>query len=161
MPPMQADPRATLAGWLDFYRTTLLAKCDGLSEEQLRTASVDPSGLTLLGLVRHLAAVEQHWFREVLAGEDVEPLHAREAGTGHDGGFDLDGAGFAAARADWDAEVAHSRRILAEIGSDAHGSLGGTPVSQVWVLTHLVAEYARHCGHADLIRERIDGSTGV
>ena len=161
IPPMQADEQTTLLGWLDFYRATLIDKCEGLTEEQLRTASVPPSPMTLLGLVRHLAAVERNWFRVVLHGEDVGPLHARDSGTGHDGGFELDGDGFAEARAAWDAEVAHARAICAAAGPDTTGSLAGSPVSVPWVLTHMIAEYARHCGHADLIRERVDGRIGV
>ncbi|WP_349298221.1 DinB family protein [Pseudonocardia nematodicida] len=158
---MTADPVTTLSAWLDFYRATLIAKCDGLTDDQLCTASVRPSSLTLLGLVRHLAAVERHWFREVLAGEDVPPLHGREAGTGHDGGIVLDGTGFAEARTTWDDEVARARAICAAAAPDAVGSLDGNEVSLCWVLTHVTAEYARHAGHADLIRERIDGRTGV
>ncbi|OLL76430.1 hypothetical protein Ae168Ps1_4846 [Pseudonocardia sp. Ae168_Ps1] len=161
IPPMQADPLTTLAGWLDFYRATLIGRCDGLTDEQLRRAPVEPSSLTLLGLVRHLAAVERNWFRTVLGGADLPPLHGREAGTGHDGGFELDGTGFAEALAAWEDEVAHARAVCAEAGPDGTGSLDGHEVSVVWVLTHVVAEYARHCGHADLIRERIDGRTGV
>src|SRR5690348_14039800 len=74
-PPMDADERATLEGWLDFYRATLVGTCDGLSDEHLRTASAPPSPLTLLGLVQHLAEVERNWFRRVLAGEQAPPIH--------------------------------------------------------------------------------------
>lgn len=160
-PPLHAEVVPTLGAWLDFYRATLIGKCEGLTEEQLRTATVPPSPLTLLGLLRHLAAVERQWFRIVLAGEDVEKLHGIEDGTGHDGGFALDDTGFDEARVAWTAEVEHARRICAELDPDATGSLGGAPVSVHWVLTHMIAEYARHCGHADLVRERLDGSTGV
>ncbi|ANY06589.1 DinB family protein [Pseudonocardia sp. HH130630-07] len=160
-PPLQADPVTTLAGWLDFYRATLVGRCDGLTDEQLRAAPVAPSPISLLGLVRHLAAVERNWFRSVLAGEEIAPLHGREPGTGHSGGFELDGTGIAEARASWEEEVAHARRIVAAAGPAGTGSLDGHEVSLVWVLTHVIAEYARHCGHADLVRERIDGRTGV
>src|ERR671920_2527373 len=100
MPPLQADERATLEGWLDFYRATLGTKCDGLADEQLRTASVPPSPLTLLGLVQHMAEVERNWFRRVLLGEQVPPVYDPAADTrGHDGGFDLsDDVTFDAAR---------------------------------------------------------------
>lgn len=160
-PPMQADALTTLTAWLDFYRATLAGKCDGLTDEQLRTASVPPSSLTLLGLVQHLAAVERNWFRQVLGGEDVPPLHPREPGTGHDGGFELGSAGIVEARAAWEEEVGRAREVVEAAGPDGTGSLGGTAVSVVWILTHVIAEYARHVGHADLVRERIDGSTGV
>jgi hypothetical protein len=73
LPPLHADERATLAGWLDFYRATLAQKCDGLDEEQLRTASAAPSPLTLQGLVQHMAEVERNWFRRVLLGEPAPP----------------------------------------------------------------------------------------
>lgn len=86
---MQADALTTLTAWLDFYRATLIGKVEGLTGEQVREASVPPSSLTLLGLVRHLASVERNWFRQVLGGEDVPLLYPREPGTGHDGGFEL------------------------------------------------------------------------
>lgn len=95
MPPLAADERTSLASWLDFYRATLAHKCEGLEESQLREASVGPSPITLLGLVRHMAEVERNWFRRVLAQEHAPPLFTPEAtGTeAHDGGFDLpDGA---------------------------------------------------------------------
>lgn len=160
-PPMQADALTTLTAWLDFYRVTLVGKCEGLTDEQLRSASVPPSSLTLLGLVQHLAAVERNWFRQVLGGADVPPLYPREPGTGHDGGFEPGDAGIAGARAVWEDEVAHARRVVAATGPDGTGTLDGHAVSVTWVLTHVIAEYARHTGHADLVRERIDGATGV
>lgn len=160
-PPMQADALTTLTAWLDFYRATLIGKVEGLTGEQVREASVPPSSLTLLGLVRHLASVERNWFRQVLGGEDVPLLYPREPGTGHDGGFELGSADLTEARAAWEAEVARARRVVEEAGPDGTGSLGGNAVSVVWILTHVIAEYARHIGHADLLRERIDGSTGV
>ncbi|MEJ8278780.1 DUF664 domain-containing protein [Pseudonocardia spirodelae] len=161
VPPMQADVLTTLGAWLDFYRATLLGRCEGLGEEELRTASVPPSSLTLLGLLQHLAAVERHWFRQVLAGEEVGPLYPRDPGTGHDGGLDLGPAGSVPARATWEDEVARSRAAVAAAGPGGTGLLDGHPVSVHWVLTHVIAEYARHAGHADLLRERIDGRTGV
>lgn len=87
MPPLNADERTNLESWLDFYRTTLAMKCDGLTEEQVRTASVPPSPLTLLGLVQHMAEVERNWFRRVLTGEDVPAIDGPQADpAGHDGG---------------------------------------------------------------------------
>ncbi|WP_405745544.1 DinB family protein [Streptomyces sp. NBC_01525] len=162
-PPMDADERTSLTSWLDFYRATLVGKCAGLAEEQLRTVSAPPSPLTLVGLVRHLAEVERSWFRRVLAGEDVPDLFPGDAGAdGMSGGFD--GAGEAScedAMALWRAEVEHARRACAGRSLDDTGSLGEGRVTLRWIYTHLIAEYARHCGHADLIRERIDGRTGV
>src|SRR3712207_6458531 len=90
MPPLQADERTTLESWLDFYRATLATKCDGLADEQLRTASVLPSPLTLLGLVQHMTEVERNWFRRVLLGEQVAPVFDPDADpNGRDGGFAL------------------------------------------------------------------------
>jgi Protein of unknown function (DUF664) len=163
MPPLQADERTTLEAWLDFYRTTLVMKCDGLADEQLRTASVPPSPLTLLGLVQHAAEVERNWFRRVLLGEQVGAIHDPDADTGgHDGGFDLvEGVTFDAARKTWEAEVAHARANCATRALDETSPFMGGDVTLRWIYTHMIAEYARHAGHADLLRERIDGATGV
>jgi uncharacterized damage-inducible protein DinB len=164
MPPLQADERSTLEGWLDFYRATLLGKCEGLTDDQLRTAVVPPSSLTLLGLVQHAAEVERNWFRRVLLGEDVPPIYDNAAGpTGQDGGFDLArDATLAAALATWQDEVARSRAACATRDLDATSPfMGGGQVSLRWIYNHMTAEYARHAGHADLLRERIDGTTGA
>jgi uncharacterized damage-inducible protein DinB len=160
---MDADERATLEGWLDFYRTTLLTKCDGLTDEQLRTASAPPSSLTLLGLVQHMAEVERSWLRRVLVGEHAPPIHDPDADPdGMDGGFDVAGdATLAGARATWSAEVARGRENCAGRSLDETSPFMGARVSLRWIYNHLIAEYARHAGHADLIRERIDGVTGV
>jgi uncharacterized damage-inducible protein DinB len=162
-PPFDADERTTLASWLDFYRATLAVKCDGLDEAQLRTASVPPSSLTLLGLVQHMAEVERNWFRRVLTGEVVPSVYATGSTTpGHDGGFDLyDDVTFEVARADWQREIARARANCADRALDRTSSFPGGDVTLRWIYSHMIAEYARHSGHADLIRERIDGSTGV
>jgi hypothetical protein len=162
-PPLQADERTTLDGWLDFYRATLVMKCDGLSDEQLRIASAPPSPLTLLGLVQHAAEVERNWFRRVLLGEQVAPIHDPDAGTeGHDGGFDLvDDSTFDTASKTWEAEVAHGRANCATRTLDETSPFMGGHVTLRWIYNHMIAEYARHAGHADLLRERIDGTTGV
>jgi uncharacterized damage-inducible protein DinB len=163
MPPLQADERTTLESWLDFYRATLAGKCDGLTDEQLRTASVPPSPLTLLGLVQHMAEVERNWFRRVLLGEQVPPIYSPDADpTGTDGGFDLsDGATFDTARANWADEIALARANCSTRGLDETSSFMGGQVTLRWIYSHMIGEYARHAGHADLIRERVDGATGV
>ncbi|MGY1703914.1 DinB family protein [Geodermatophilus sp. SYSU D00697] len=163
MPPLEADERTTLDGWLDFYRATLAGKCDGLTDEQLATASVPPSPLTLLGLLQHMAEVERNWFRRVLAGEQVPAIHDPDTDpSGHDGGFDVaDGASLATARASWAAEVDRARENCAARELDETSPFMGGQVTLRWIYSHMIAEYARHAGHADLIRERIDGATGV
>ncbi|HEY7593394.1 MAG TPA: DinB family protein [Actinophytocola sp.] len=162
-PPMLADERQTLEGWLDFYRATLATKCAGLDDEQLRTAAAPPSPLTLLGLVQHMAEVERNWFRRVLADEDAPAIYPdRNATPGHDGGFGLSaGSTFAAAEATWRQEIEHARANCAGRALDDTGSFAAGEVTLRWIFTHMVGEYARHCGHADLIRERLDGVTGV
>ena len=162
-PPLHAGERATLEGWLDFYRATLALKCEGLSEHQLRAASVPPSSLTLLGLVQHMAEVERNWFRRVLAGETAPPIYGPKADpAGHDGGFELsDGITFDTARETWEAEISHARANCARRQLDQTSPFLGGQVTLRWIYTHMIAEYSRHNGHADLIRERIDGTTGV
>lgn len=163
VPPMVADERATLEGWLDFYRTTLAQKCEGLTENQLRQASVPPSPITLLGLVQHMAEVERNWFRRVLAGEEAPPIYPPDTGPGdHDGGFDLaEGAALRTALPTWQAEIDRARRNCAAHPLDGTVAFMGGRVTLRWIYSHMIAEYARHCGHADLVRERIDGRTGV
>jgi uncharacterized damage-inducible protein DinB len=161
-PPMNADERGTLEGWLDFYRATLATKCAGLTEEQLRTASVSPSPLTLFGLVQHLAEVERNWFRRVLTGEQAPPIHGpRTHPEGHDGGFDLTETSFADASRTWQQEIDRARANCAARELDGTSPFAGGEVTLRWIYGHMIAEYARHCGHADLIRERIDGVTGI
>jgi uncharacterized damage-inducible protein DinB len=163
MPPLNADERTTLESWLDFYRVTLANKCDGLDEQQLRMASVPPSPLTLLGLVQHMAEVERNWFRRVLVSEVVPALHEAKANVeGHDGGFDLhDDVTFDVAQTNWQREITEARENCADRDLDQTSPFMGGEVTLRWIYTHMIAEYARHNGHADLIRERIDGSTGV
>jgi uncharacterized damage-inducible protein DinB len=163
VPPMKADERTTLASWLDFYRATLATKCDGLDEQQLRTASVPPSRLTLIGLVQHMAEVERNWFRRVLLGEDVPAIYDSQASSeGHDGGFDVcDDITFDVAHANWQREISQARANCADRNLDQTSPFLGGEVTLRWIYTHMIAEYARHNGHADLIRERIDGRTGV
>ena len=162
-PPMNSDERTTLESWLDFYRATLAMKCDGLTEEQLCTASVPPSPLTLLGLVQHMAEVERNWFRRVLVGEHAPPIYDSQTDSnGPDGGFALaENVKFDAARQRWEAEIAQGRANCADRQLQQPSNFAGGEVNLRWIYTHMIAEYARHNGHADLIRERIDGTTGV
>ena len=160
IPPLQADERATLTGFLDAQRVTLARKCDGLTDEQLRERAVPPSALSLLGLVRHMTEVEHNWFRPLLAGEDMGGIYA--PGLDVDVAFrDVDRADAAGAFRAWQAECDHARTLIAAAPSlDVTGERGGYTFTLRWVITHMIEEYARHNGHADLLRERIDGSTG-
>jgi uncharacterized damage-inducible protein DinB len=161
-PPMTGGERELLEAWLEFHRATLALKCRGLDDGQLRRRSVEPSGLSLLGLVRHMAEVERHWFRGVLAGEEFDGgiYWTREQ---PDGDFDdVDTADTAEAFATWRAECEAARAAAAGLPLDTVGRRlrHGSEVSLRWILIHMIEEYARHNGHADLIRERIDGATG-
>ncbi|MDF2260155.1 DinB family protein [Streptantibioticus ferralitis] len=157
--PTAADERTTLEAMLDYHRATLAMKCEGLSDEQLRTATVPPSELTLLGLVRHLSEVECGWFRNVLGAEDVKPLYYSDEDM--DGEFhDLATADTAEAFATWRAQIDRAKELAATRSLDDTGTRRGEAYSLRWIYVHMIEEYARHNGHADLIRERLDGATG-
>jgi hypothetical protein len=156
-----ADERTVLTTFLDFQRETLARKCAGLDDEQLRRRAVPASALTLIGLMRHLAAVERWYLQVIIAGEQPPELF----GDGTDPEADLHDIA-AATGADtyalWREQVAHSRRITAAHPLDAVGTNPGRGQDHAhrWVLQHLIDEYARHNGHADLLRESIDGAVG-
>jgi len=156
------DERGTYADYLRHYRLTLELKCDGLSPGQMATRSVPPSTMSLLGLVRHMAEVERSWFRRVLAQEDAPRLWGpRRSDADWDGAVGEQSA-VDEAWAAWRSEVANAERWLAEhddMGEVIHDPRDGD-LSVRDVLVHRVEEYARHCGHADLLREGIDGRTG-
>ncbi|WAP54538.1 DinB family protein [Streptomyces sp. S465] len=158
--PRTADERTSLEGWLDFHRATLALKCEGLDDAQLRTASAPPSGLTLLGLVRHMAEVERSWFRRVLAQEDAPPIWYGEADP--DGDFHVtDGDTAQDAFATWREEIAKAKEAAAGRSlDDVVTRPDRGDYSLRWIYLHMIEEYARHNGHADLLRERIDGATG-
>jgi Protein of unknown function (DUF664) len=159
-PPNVADERVMLDGWLDFHRQTLLTKCAGLTSDQLKLKAVEPSTLTLLGLVRHMSTVERWWFRQAALGLPVPHLYPVEP----DPDADLNDIADADAAADYAIfvdECVASRTAVAEVSLD-HTFLSrrGKDLSLRWVYVHMIEEYARHNGHADLLRERIDGATG-
>jgi Protein of unknown function (DUF664) len=158
--PLTGDERAMLQGFLDWHRATLLHKCTGLTGRQLAERTVPPSTLSLLGLVRHMAKVERTWFRRRFAGEPVDALY--DGGNRRNADFeDLDPDG---AAADYARLVEEWRLTDAAV---AGASLDGTFIhdgevhSLRLVYLHLIQEYARHNGHADLLRERLDGVTGA
>jgi uncharacterized damage-inducible protein DinB len=154
--------RATILEYLEHYRQTLEMKCDGLDAEQMAHRSVPPSTMSLLGLVRHLASVEHHWFRRVMEGNDVPRLYKSEDDSDLDfNGAMADPAVVEDAWASWRQEVSYAREYVEAVESlDVSGTLHGEAVALRDVLVHLIEEYARHAGHADLLRECIDGRTG-
>lgn len=154
------DERSTLLWFLASQRATLERKCEGLTADQLRMRSVEPSSLSLLGLVRHMSEGEMQWFRETLGAEKVEyPYTSDEDATGE---FDnVAAADVEEVFATWHDECRRSDEIIARHDLDAIGRQeSGREVSLCWILTHMIEEYSRHNGHADLLRERIDGATG-
>ena len=160
-PPKIADERTMLDSWLEFHRVTLRQKCAGLSDADLRRRSVEPSTMSLLGLVRHMAEVERVWFRRVLGGEDAHWLFCSKDNP--DGDFDdVDTADVTESFAAWEAECDRARELAAARDLEAIGERQrhGQDVSLRWILVHMIEEYARHNGHADLLRERIDGAVG-
>lgn len=157
--PFVAEERVMLEGWLDRHRTELLHKCAGLTAEQLATRSVPPSPLSLLGLIRHLTDVERTWFRQRFAGEAVESVYTRN----EDRDLCFTAVNPANAEREYDALVAEWDSCREAVSSAslvetfAHPRYGD--MSLRWIYVHLIREYAGHCGHADLLRERIDGVT--
>jgi uncharacterized damage-inducible protein DinB len=154
--------RATILDYLRHYRLTLEMKCEGLDAEQMARRSVPPSTLSLLGLVRHLAKVEHSWFRRVMEGQDIPRLYWSEEDRDLDfNGAVADPAVVEDAWASWRREVAHAQEYVDAAPSlDVLATVHGKQVELRSVLVHLVEEYARHLGHADLLRECIDGRTG-
>jgi Protein of unknown function (DUF664) len=161
-PPEVAGERESLETWLDYHRATLLLKCQGLTAEQLAAAAAAPSTLTLLGLIRHMAENERWWFRREFARQPgVGDLYCSEEFA--DGDLDLADAAHAEADlATYRTECALAREAAAGRSLDeAFAELRrGTPMDLRWVYQHMIEEYARHNGHADILRETIDGVTG-
>lgn len=154
--------RATLVGYLRDHRLTFEMKCAGLDADDMARRSVEPSNLSLLGLLRHHARVEQAWFRRVMAGEDVPPHYRTEEDPNADfTGAVPDPAVVAEAWDTWRAEVAFAERFVEKAADlDLAGGNDEEPVTLRVVLVHMISEYARHNGHADFLRERIDGRVG-
>jgi uncharacterized damage-inducible protein DinB len=151
-----------LRGFLDYHRGTLAMLCDGLSDEDLRRRSMPPSTLSLLGLVRHMAEVERRWFRQVVNGEDVPLVWSPE--RDYQAAFDTSRSTRAEAFDAWRNEVEHARRIEAAAESldvTAYNDRWDETVSLRLVMLHMIHEYARHNGHADFLREGVDGTVGV
>ncbi|MEU5238016.1 DinB family protein [Streptomyces lydicus] len=161
-PPVRGGERETLRAFLDFHRATLALKTEGLTDEELRRRSMPPSTLSLLGLVRHMAEVERTWFRRVINGEDIPLVWSAEGDF--QAAYDPDGSTGAEAFATWQEEVAQSRHIeqaAPSLDVTGYQPRWGEHVSLRLVMLHLIHEYARHNGHADFLREGVDGTVGA
>ena len=159
-PAFVAGERAMLEAWLEFHRTTLLLKCEGLDPARLAARPVPTSKLSLHGLVRHMGDVERGWFtRVLLRAPDVPPLFADPAVEDSDLA-PLVGADWSADLAAWQAECAAAREAAARFELDDTGLRDGRECSLRWIYVHMIEEYARHNGHADLLRELVDGAVG-
>jgi uncharacterized damage-inducible protein DinB len=161
-PSVTGGEREMLRAFLDYHRATLAMKCDGLDDEDLRRQSMPPSTLSLLGLVRHMAEVERTWFRRVISGEDIGLAWSDEGD--YQVAYDARAATRSEAFAVWQSEVEHSRRIEANAPSLdvlGHQARWNQDVSLRLVMIHVLLEYARHNGHADFLREGIDGIVGA
>jgi len=160
--PRLGGERATLSEFLRCQRLTLELKCEGLDAEQLARRSVEPSTMSLLGLVRHMAEVERRWFRIRFAERDEPSRYQMPDDPDADfNGAVADPALVDEAWAAWRAETAFADAFIADHDFDYVGNDGkGEPVSLRELLVHMIEEYARHNGHADLLRERIDGRVG-
>jgi hypothetical protein len=162
-PPLVTGERESLDAWLDFHRETLLLKCAGLTAGQLRERAVPPSGLSLLGIVRHMTDVERWWFRVHGTGQDMTFRYFTEDNL--NGDFDdLDEPGAPAVLAAFWEEVGLARAAVRGLDLDhvvpSHADHPERVRNLRWIYVHMIEEYARHNGHADLLRERIDGVTG-
>jgi uncharacterized damage-inducible protein DinB len=159
-PPYVLGERAMLEAWLEFHRTTLLLKCEGLGDAQRKARPIATSKLSLHGLVRHMAEVEQSWFRRTLQGDTESPWIFSDPDVDDSELVPLDDADWDADLAAWEAECDRSRAAAAAHGLDDTGLRRGEPCSQRWIYVHMIEEYAHHNGHADLIRELVDGHVG-
>ncbi len=161
-PDLVSDERSSLDQWLDYHRATLLTKCAGLTADQLRRRAVPPSRLSLLGLVRHMTEVERWWFRMHAAQENHTMPYDPDAV-----GLDFEDVEDADAESDLDsyrAECAQARSAVADRSLDTVVPSRGDHPDRTrdlrWIFVHMIEEYARHNGHADLLREAVDGATG-
>jgi uncharacterized damage-inducible protein DinB len=161
-PPNFGSEREMLRAFLDYQRATLAMKCDGLTDSELRQQSMPPSTLSLLALVRHLAEVERAWFRRVFEDKDAPMVWSDE--IDFQAAYDASTSTRAEAFTAWEAEVENSRRV--ERAAESLDLAGYQPrweedVSLRMVMVHVLLEYGRHNGHADFLREGVDGTVGA
>lgn len=165
-PPAQADEKTMLVAFLDYYRDSLILKSEGLADEHARACAVPPSDLNITGLIRHMAEVERWWFQRWFIDSDVTGIWWGDDDPDadiHAGPTDT----LADAIAVWEREVQRAREITATAQPDdvakrvsTEPQRAGFQPNMRWILIHMIEEYARHCGHADLVRQAIDGVTG-
>jgi uncharacterized damage-inducible protein DinB len=152
--------RDMLEGWLEFHRTTLVLKCEGVEDAKRKQRPVPTSELSLHGLLRHMAEVERSWFRRALLSDPEAPFIYCLNGSDESDLSPLEAADWEVDLSNWEAECEASRRAAASRDLDDTGLRDGKPVSLRWIYCHMIEEYARHNGHADLIREMVDGAVG-
>jgi hypothetical protein len=159
--PDSGDERLQLEAWLDFYRATLLTKCDGLNVAQLKTRPLATSRLSLLGIVRHMTFVEQVWFETTFVGADTVDYYKTDGDRDADFN-DLDSDAAETVFDLYQEVISVSSNLAAgrPLDKRAKKPRRGRDVDLRWIYLHMIEEYARHCGHADLIREMVDGATG-
>jgi uncharacterized damage-inducible protein DinB len=159
-PPYVLPEREMLEQWLEFHRTTLVLKCEGLDDAARKRRPIPTSKLSLHGLIRHMAEVERNWFHRALLKEPETPPIWSDPAVEDSELVPLDDADWESDLAVWKAECEHSRAAAADRQLDDTGIRRGEPVSLRWIYVHMIEEYARHNGHADLIRELADGAVG-
>ncbi|GGT40654.1 hypothetical protein GCM10010254_70630 [Streptomyces chromofuscus] len=161
-PPSFGSERDMLRAFLDYHRATLAMKCEGLTDEELRKQSMPPSTLSLLGLVRHMAEVERAWFRRVFEDNDAPMIWSDK--IDFQAAYDASASTRQEAFAAWEAEVENSRRVeraAESLDQAGHQPRWGEEVSLRMVMLHVLLEYGRHNGHADFLREGVDGTVGA
>ena len=168
VPAEQMHEMQMLSQFLDHFRSQLESKVVGITEEQAHIAAVEPSDLSLLGLIRHAAEVERHWFRQCLLNEEINPIWYGTSSVTNDPDGDFHASPtdtLADALEIWRNEVRIARQNINGLTADsmarAARSRTGVVPSLRWIMIHMIEEYARHCGHADLIRERLDAGLGL
>jgi hypothetical protein len=159
-PPYVLGERDMLEAWLEFHRTTLVLKCEGTDDAGRKSRPVPTSLLSLHGLVRHMAEVERNWFHRVLERQPEVPHIWADPVIDDVELTPLDEADWDADLAAFDAQCDVSRQNAAGHGLDDVGLRRGEDVSLRWIYNHMIEEYARHNGHADLLRELVDGAVG-
>jgi uncharacterized damage-inducible protein DinB len=160
-PTYVLDDRELLDGWLEFHRATLVAKCEGLTDDQRKARPIPTSKLSLHGLVRHMAETERNWFRRILLRDPDVPRIWHDPAVPDSPLVPLDDASWEEDLAAWQSECETCSETASHYGLDHTGEWREKKVTLRSSYMHMIQEYARHNGHADLIRELLDGSVGL